>query len=201
MTVKPSKQGGWGFGIPALAPGLLSAAAITLGAPVVGAASAAVITVGTVSAVAAVTGFSGLALVGGSAGFAGAVATAAVAATAAAGWPVLSFAVAAAALGIAGATLAGIAAADRSFKKYNPEKVFDSTLAGATLGAFLSGAAIVNVAQAPDHAEEPPSSTLHIETRGGGLCENFKLTDGATATVIINEKGRTLTIKQDCTLR
>lgn len=184
-----SKRSGLRFVIPAVIPSLLMAGASMLGAPPMAG-----------FAMAAVAGFTGTVITAGAAGVA---AVGAVGAAGLAGAVSAAGAAFAAALGVAG--IAGIAAdevAKDLDKKYSPEKVFAGIVGGSALGAALAyGVAVNDAPQAPEKAVPP--STLHIETRGGDLCRDFKLSENNTATQTTNDKGKktyTLTAPKGCVI-
>lgn len=184
-----SGHDGWGFGFSAAVPGLLTMGAATLGG------LAAVIIAGVASFAGAVVKVA-TAAAGGAAGFAGLAGVAAAGAGGvAAATGMVGYAVAAGLVGVGLATsvAVGMAAGDDS-KKYNPKKIVRGTLAGAALSAVLSGMA-VDTLQKSHAAESLPSAPhshthahAHMESRGGELCADFRLTNGPIATAVVNEK-------------
>lgn len=187
-------------------PGIASTGAIMLGVPpVVAVAGGAV-----------AGGFAFASVV---AGRAGAIAVASVFAFAAslfAGATVVAgLAIAAggiAAGGIAGAAVATVAVVTGVFAgaavatngRHSAKKALAGTLIGTALGGALTYGAAVNAPQAPAPAEKPlPPSTLSVETRGGALCKDFKISENTTLSSAQDASGQktyTLTVPKGCTL-
>lgn len=214
---KPSKQGGWGFALPAVVPGLLfwagaAATPATAIGLVVSAAVSSTVTAGIIPSKGS-TAAKCAAYAAGCAAVAGVflgggliVNSVANFSAAGLGLGVVGGGVMGLGFGALGLTLpviVGIAGASHvaDHKKYNPKKVFSGTLTGAALSAILANPAI-QLKPTPLVAEEtPPPSTLHIESRGGGLCDKFKLTEDVAAVEVADgKKVYKLVVPKDCAL-